>query len=401
LRARLQGGILNKARRAALKLHLPIGFRYADDDRIILDPDRQVQDTVRFLFRTFRQTGTASATVRAFRQAQVTFPRRLRSGPHQDELVWGDLQHHDVLRARSVHNPCYAAAFVFGRTRTSKTVDGKVHIERLPRDQWQVIVREAHPGYITWDEYEAHLAQLMANSQAYTPERLNPPREGPALLQGLVLCGRCGERMTVRYHQRGGQRIVPDYVCQKAAANRGAPVCQRFLGRDLDAAVAELLLESVTPEAAAMTLAIQDELLAQAEAAERLRQLNVQRAQYEADLAQRRYNRVDPANRLVADVLEAEWNARLRALAEAREAAEAQRQQDKRRLSAAERVALQAVPADFARVWRDARTTDRDRKRLVRLLVEDVTVEKTARSSRTSASRAAPPGRSRCPCRCH
>jgi hypothetical protein len=183
--------------------------------------------------------------------------------------------------------------------------------------------------------------------------------------------------MTVRYHQRGGRRIVPDYVCQKAAVNRGAPVCQRFLGRDLDAAVAELLLESVTPEAAAITLAIQDELLAHAEAAERLRQLNVQRAQYEADLAQRRYNRVDPANRLVADVLEAEWNARLRALADAREAAEAQRQQDQRRLSAAERAALQAVPADFGRVWRDPRTTDRDRKRLVRLLIEDVTVEKT------------------------
>jgi hypothetical protein len=260
-----------------------------------------VQDTVRFLFRTFRQTSTASATVRAFRQAQVTFPRRLRSGPHQDELVWGDLQHHDVLRV--LHNPCYAGAFVFGRTRTTKTAYGKVHIERLPREQWQVIVREAHVAYISWEEYEAHLAQLMANSQAYTPERLNPPREGPALLQGLVICGRCGERMSVRNHQRGGQRIVPDYVCQRAAVNRGAPICQRFLGRDLDAAVAKLLLEVVTAEAIAMTLAIQDELLAQADAAERLRQLNVQRAQYEADLAQRRYNRVDPANRLVADVL--------------------------------------------------------------------------------------------------
>jgi DNA invertase Pin-like site-specific DNA recombinase len=377
LRARLQGGILNKARRAALKLHLPIFFRYADDDRIVLDPDRQVQDTVRFLFRTFRQTGTASATVRAFRQAQVTFPRRLRSGPHQDELVWGDLQHHDVLRV--LHNPCYAGAFVFGRTRTRKTADGKIHIERLPRDQWQVIVRDAHPGYISWEEYEAHVAQLMANSQAYTPERLNPPREGPALLQGLVICGRCSERMSVRYHQRGGQRIVPDYVCQRAAVNRGAPICQRFLGRDLDAAVAELLLAVVTPEAMATTLTIQDELLAQAEAAERLRQLNVQRAQYEADLAQRRYNRVDPANRLVADVLETEWNAKLRTLAEAHEAAEVQRQQDQLRLSAAEREALQAVPSDFARVWCDPRTTDRDRKRLVRLLVEDVTVEKTDR----------------------
>jgi DNA invertase Pin-like site-specific DNA recombinase len=375
LRARLQGGILNKARRGALKLHLPIGFCYTEDDRIILDPDRQVQDTITFLFRSFRQTGTACATVRAFRQAQLAYPRRLRSGPHQGELVWGEVRHDDVLRL--LHNPCYAGAFVYGRTRTSKTAAGKIHIECLPREDWQVVVREAHAGYITWEEFEAHLAQLMANSQAYTPKRLNPPREGPALLQGLVICGRCGERMTVRYHQRGGQRIVPDYVCQRAAVNRGEPVCQRFLGRDLDAAIAQLLQAVVTPEAIATSLMIQDELVAQAEAAERLRQLNVQRAQYEADLAQRRYNRVDPANRLVADVLETEWNAKLRVLAEARDTAEAQRQWDQLRPSAAERAALQTLPSDFARFWRDPLTTDRDRKRLIRRLIEDVTVDST------------------------
>src|SRR5262245_55343477 len=136
LRARLQGGILHKARRAALKLHLPVGFCYAEDDRIVLDPDRQVQDTLRLLFRTFQRTGSASATVRAFHQAQVPFPRRVRSGPHQGELVWGELQHHNVLRI--LHNPRYAGAFVFGRTCTSKTMDGKIHIATLPRDEWQV-----------------------------------------------------------------------------------------------------------------------------------------------------------------------------------------------------------------------------------------------------------------------
>jgi hypothetical protein len=183
--------------------------------------------------------------------------------------------------------------------------------------------------------------------------------------------------MSVRYHQRNGQRIVPDYVCQRAAINRGQPICQRLLGRDLDAAVAKLLLEVVTPEAIATTLALQDELVAQAGAAERLRQLNVQRAQYEVDLAQRRYNHVDPANRLVADVLEAEWNAKLRALTEACEAAEMQRQQDQVRLSVTERKTLQAVPENFARFWRDPGASDRERKRLARSLIEDVTVKKS------------------------
>jgi DNA invertase Pin-like site-specific DNA recombinase len=374
LRARLQGGILNKARRGALKLHLPVGFCYAEDDRIILDPDRQVQDTIRFLFRTFQRTGSASATVRAFRQDHVSFPRRVRSGPHHGELVWGDLQHHDVLRI--LHNPCYAGAFVFGRTRTSKTVDGKIHIASLPRAEWQVVVREAHVGYIPWEVYEMHLAQLAANSQAYTPQRLRPPREGPALLQGLVLCGRCGERMTVRYHQRGGQRIVPDYLCQRASIARGEPPCQRVPGRDLDTAIANILMEVVTPETVALTLAVQDDLVARAAEAARLQQLQVERAQYEAVLAQRRYLRVDPENRLVADVLEAEWNAKLRALAEARDAAEQQQHQDQARLSASERETMMDLPRDVTRFWRDPRTTDRERKRVGRLLIEDVTVQK-------------------------
>lgn len=164
LRARLQGGILNKARRAALRLHLPIGLCYADDGRIVLDPDQQVRETIDFLFRTFRRTGSASGTVRAFCQAQVAVPRRVRSGPHQGELVWGEVRHDDVLRI--LHQPAYAGAFVFGRTRTSKTPEGKVQIVALPRDQWQVIVRDVHPGYITWEQYEAHLAQLAANSRA-------------------------------------------------------------------------------------------------------------------------------------------------------------------------------------------------------------------------------------------
>lgn len=375
LRARLQGGILNKARRAALKLHLPIGFCYTEDDRIVLDPDQQVQETLQLLFRTFRRTGSASATVRAFQQAQVPFPQRIRSGPHQGELAWGDLQHHQVLRI--LHNPCYAGAFAFGRTRTSKTMDGKSHITVLPREEWQVMIREAHVGYITWEEYEVHVRQLAANSQAYAPQRLHPPREGPALLQGLVLCGHCGERMTVRYHQRGGQRIVPDYLCQRAGIARGTPPCQRVPGRDLDMAIAHVLGEVVTPDTIAATLAVQDEVVARAAEAARLRQLQVERAQYEADLAQRRYLRVDPDNRLVADVLEAEWNTKLRALASARETAEQHHHQDQARLSAMEREAIAELPQAFARFWSDPRTPAHERKRLVRLLLEDVTVQKT------------------------
>jgi hypothetical protein len=227
-----------------------------------------------------------------------------------------------------------------------------------------VVVREAHVGDLTWEADEAHVAQLAVNSQAYTPHRLPPPREGPALLPGLVLCG------------RGGQRIVPDYLGQRAGIARGAPLCPRVLGRDLDTAIGNVLVEVVTPETIAVTLAMQDDLGTRAAEAARRRQLQVERAQYATALAQRRYRRVDPDNRLVADVLEAEWNAQLRALAEAREAAEQQRHQEQIRLSATEREAILELPRAFARFWHDPRTPARERKRVARLLIEDVPVQK-------------------------
>src|SRR5579859_3297848 len=316
LRARLQGGILNKARRGALKLVLPMGLCYTESDTVVLDPNLQVQATIREVFHRFEHTGSAFTTVRHFHQERLLFPRRVRCGPHQGEIVWGEIEHHDVLRV--LHHPAYAGAYVFGRTRSTKTADGKVHIVDVPRTEWFALVKNAHVGYITWEDYERNEAQLAVNSQAYAPERFSPPREGPALLQGLLICGRCGERMTVRYHQRGGQRIVPDYLCQHKSIEHGRSPCQRVPGSALDQAIGALLLERVTPEALALTLAVQEEVVQRADEAQRLRHLQVEWAQYEADLAQRRYLKVDPDNRLVARVLEAEWNTKLRELEAAR-----------------------------------------------------------------------------------
>jgi hypothetical protein len=182
--------------------------------------------------------------------------------------------------------------------------------------------------------------------------------------------------MTVRDHQRGGQRMGPDSLGQRAGIAYGAARCQRVPGRDLDTAIGHVLAAVVTPQTIAVTLAVQDDLGTRAAEAARLRQLPVERAQYETDLAHRRYRRVDPENRLVAGVLEAEWHAKRRALAEAREAAEQPRHPDQRRLSATAREALLELPQAVARFWYDPRTPPRERKRLVRLLIEDVTVQK-------------------------
>ncbi len=192
----------------------------------------------------------------------------------------------------------------------------------------------------------------------------------------LILCGCCGERMTVRYHQRGEQRIIPDYLCQSRSIAQGSTPCQRIPGRELDQAIGAVLLERVTPEALALTLAVQEEVIQRADEARCLRHLQVERAQYEAELAHRRYLKVDPDNRLVASVLEAEWNAKLLALEEARAIEERYNQSDQQRVSAQEHADIEQVPERFRQFWNDPKTTARQRKRAVRLLIEDVTVGK-------------------------
>ena len=232
-------------------------------------------------------------------------------------------------------------------------------------------------GSTRWEDYERNEAQLALNSQAYAPKRFSPPREGPALLQGLILCGCCGERMTVRYHQRAGQRIVPDYLCQSQSIAQGRTPCQRIPGRELDQTIGALLWERMTPEALALTLVVQEEVRERADEARRLRHLQVERAHYEAELAQRRYLKVDPDNRLVASVLEAEWNAKLLVLEEARAIEERYNQSDQQGVSTEERADIEQVPERFRQFWNDPKTTARERKRAVRLVIEDVTVHKT------------------------
>ena len=210
IRARLQGGILNKARRGELQCPLPVGLVYDPEGRPILDPDKQVQESMRFFFDAFRRTGSACAVVKAFRQKKLLFPRRLRTGPNKGELVWAELRHSRALDI--LHNPRYAGAFVYGRSRSRPKVDGSVALTKLPREQW-ILFKDAHPGYISWVQYEENLQRLRDNAYANGQDRSkSPPREGPALLQGLVVCGVCGSRMTVRYHVRQ-TKLVPEYVC--------------------------------------------------------------------------------------------------------------------------------------------------------------------------------------------
>ncbi len=379
LRARLQGGILNKARRGELEIRPPVGLVYNSEGVLGLDPDRQVQHCLRWLFATFARTGSACATAKAARLEHLVFPRRCSQGERRRELLWGELDHSQVLRV--LHNPRYAGAFVYGRYHAQRNVDGLVHRQRVPREQWFALIPDAHAGYISWDEYESNQRRLHESAQAIGTDRhRGPAREGPALLQGLVLCGRCGRRMSIHYRSRHGQ-LYPEYRCMRERIDHGEAVCQRVPGAGVDQAIGALLVEAVNPVALEVTLQVQRELQSRLEEADRLRHAQVERAQYESELAQRRYLRVDPDNRLVADSLEAHWNETLRALSEAHEEYARRREQDANVLTNEQHSAILALASDFPRLWSDPATPDRERKRMVRLLLEDVTLNRGAQIS--------------------
>jgi DNA invertase Pin-like site-specific DNA recombinase len=305
LKARMRGGQLNKARRGELEMGPPVGLMYRSDGTIGLDPDAEVQKALRLVFETFERTGSAMETVRFFLQQGLLFPRRLRIGPNKGDLLWAPPQHARILQV--LHNPRYAGAFAYGRTRVRHMPDGSTKVVKMARADWQFVMPGMHPGYIDWERFEANQRRLAENARAFAGERrAGPPREGPALLQGRVLCGLCGERMGVRYHQEYG-RMVPIYICQETSVRRGGKVCQTVPGKVVDAAAANLMIEMMTPMTLAVTLDVQRELEARAAETGDLRRKHVERLRYDADLARQRYMRVDPLCDLEKNVTLSIW----------------------------------------------------------------------------------------------
>ena len=372
LKARMRGGMLNKARRGELEMRPPVGLVYRDDGVLILDPDAEVQAAMRLVFETFERNGSAMQTVKLFHDQGVQFPRRIRKGVNKGELHWVRAGHSRILQV--LHNPRYAGTFVYGRLRTRRLPDGKHSTTKVPRSEWQFVIPGIHAGYITWEQFEANQKRLAENALGFGGARkAGPAREGPALLQGRVLCGVCGERMGVRYNVAYHQ-VAPTYVCQEASVRNGEKVCQSVPGTVVDQAIGGLLLELMQPMSMEVALAVQQEVEARITETHMLRRKHVERAQYEAELARRRYMNVDPANRLVADSLEAEWNNKLRILAETQTQYEQQIQKQRLMIDSQTREQLLALATDFPRIWNDPSVEHRDRKRILRLLIEDVTL---------------------------
>jgi len=378
LRSRLRGGILSKARRGELITPLPVGLAYDGRGKVVLDPDRAVQHAIAHLFDTFDATGSAHAVVKAFHDAGLLFPRRHHKGPRKGELDWAPLTHSAVLRV--LHSPRYAGVFCFGRTRQTPGPNHKTRTRPVTARHEQIaFIPDAHPGYITLAAFDANQARLAECAAAHgTDRKAGPPREGPALLQGITICGQCGRRMTVRYHLNHDGTELPTYVCQHDKIENGGADCQTIPGAGIDTAIGTLLIDTLTPLAIEAALTVTAELEHRAHQADQLRAAAVQRAHYHADLARRRYLAVDPANRLVADTLEADWNNALRAHRDAQDTYDQAANTTTGALTEAQKARIHQLIADFPAIFNDPHTPHRERKRMARLLLTDVTVTKTA-----------------------
>jgi hypothetical protein len=358
-------------------VRLPVGLVYDATGTVVLDPDAGVRQVIGHLFATFEQAGSASAVVKAFAAEALTFPARHLTGTRAGELYWQPLRHDQALFV--LHNPRYAGAYFYGRRRTLTDADGRARTIVKPREQWTTLIPDAHPGFISFEQYEANQVTLTANAAARGGERrAGPAREGPALLQGLVICGKCGRRMSVSYHARCDGTLLPDYTCQREGIATGTPVCQQVCGAGIDSAVAGLVLDQLTPLALETALQVSAELTQRAEHADQIRATGVTRAQHATDAARRRYLAVDPTNRLVADALEADWNHKLRELADAQDDYDRATRAGAAPLTDDQQARIRALAADLPALWHDPATPMRERKRLIRLLITDVTLIRTS-----------------------
>jgi DNA invertase Pin-like site-specific DNA recombinase len=372
LRARLDGGIRNKAARGELRRGLPVGFVWGEEDGVVrFHPDEAVVSAIRTVFSKFTELGSARKVWLWFRSEGLSFPTRATMN---SAIRWAAPTYtgiHNVLTS-----PVYAGAYTYGKIRHERYVDAQGVLRRrtrhLPMAEWPVLLPEHHPGYIDWATFQANQARIDSNVHPQPHQAGGAVREGAALLQGLARCGKCGRRLHTHYRGRNAQ---PGYHCSGKDLVQGRGVyCLNIGGVQIDQAIADAFLKALTPATMEATQRALQQLEADQDAALSQWRLAVERARYEAERAERQYRAVEPENRLVARGLETEWEKRLRDLATAEAELQRREQQRPRTLSREEQNKLRCLGSDLNNVWTAASTTDRDRKELLRTLLEEVMI---------------------------
>lgn len=374
LRTRLFEGRWNKARRGELGRSIPVGYQRDPTGRWIIDPNRQVHDRLTYVFTLFRRLHVARQVLIALKTEQLKLPVRCWGGPRHGQLTWKEPTYR--MLSRLLRNPAYAGAYVYGewaydgQRRRSKT--GKTCGRPRGLAEWPVCLQDHHAGYISWDEYVANRQRLAQNG--YHPTTPGAPREGGALLQGIVWCGRCGAKMSVNSYS-ARERRRPSYLCAHAYGEGAAQTCQSMTSKPIDEGVVSLLFEALAPAQITIALQAVEQLEQERQALRQQWEQQLDQARYEVQLAQRQYDAVDPAYRLVAAELERRWNDKLEALQKLEQAyADAQRQAHFT-VSGEEKRAMKKLAQDLPALWNAPTTTDTERKQLLRYAIAEVQLD--------------------------
>ena len=375
IKVRLHQGERQKAARGELRLPLPAGLAHRPGGGIILNPDEEVQARLHLVFAKFRELRSAKAVMRALNRAGLPLPVRPLRGPAPHEVIWREASNSRVIQI--LKNPSYAGAYVYGRRRQDpcRRKPGAAHASTVavPVENWSICLRDAFTGYIGWEEFMANRKRLSDNLSRYEAGRPGVARKGLALLQGIVMCGRCGRRMNLRYS--GPKANYPVYQCTADHNQSGLPRCQEVRALPVDAEVERLMLEALDPDRIAMAIAALAQVEEEVRQLERQWSMKKERSRYEAERARRQYDAVDPDNRLVARSLERQWEEKLREVEATEQAYQCWRSQQILALSDADREALLAMGEDMPKIWNAVTTTAADRKQILRFLVREVILD--------------------------
>jgi DNA invertase Pin-like site-specific DNA recombinase len=377
LKSRMLQGLYHKAQKGELKFKLPVGYQFDDDNKIIKSLDEQVVHIIDLMFKKFFEIGSVNGVLRYLLEENLLFPRHATF----DKKIRWVRPYYKAIRD-NLGNPLYTGAYVFGRTKVIKELDenGNSKSRQIKQniDDWDVIIQDHHPAYISWDQYLKIQKQIEKNAAPPKSQASQVAREGSALLQGLARCGNCGRAMHVNYHGQG-QKSYPYYVCNTAHRNFSQGYCQSVGGRRLDQAVSELFLQTVSPASLNVHLKALQQIQHQQDMVLEQLQLQLERAQYEADRCFRQFDAVEPENRLVARTLERQWNHALKRVDELKLRIRDRKKSFQDRLSKIELRQIQRLADDLPAIWSAAITTDKDRKKLLRAAIQEVQLTKKDR----------------------